>query len=107
MKAYRVYDQECYYSVVVFAETPSKAKSYTYNHLDDLDGADYIDLRARRLKYLDKYYKPDKKYLDWYIDEDRLALVKDAGYHCEDPSFECDTFIARKYCDMIKDYLNE
>ena len=103
MRAYKVFDREYYYSVVVFAESPSKAKSYTYNHLDDLDGAEYTDLRARRIKRLDKYYKPDKKYLDWYIDEDRLALVKDGGYFCEELNFECDNCIARKYCEMIKE----
>lgn len=101
MYAYQVYDGDYYYSVVVFAESPTKAKSYAFLHLDDLDGSDYIDLRARRIKPLDKYYKPDKKYFDWYIDEDRLALVKDAGYHCEDPCFECKSCIARKYCDTI------
>lgn len=46
MRAYKVFDREYYYSVVVFAESPSKAKSYTYNHLDDLDGAEYTDLRG-------------------------------------------------------------
>lgn len=102
MYAYKVLDKDYYYSVVVFAESPSKAKSYALG-LGEFCGSNYIDLRAERIKPLDKYYKPDKKYLDWYIDEDRLALVKDAGYRCEDPSFECKGCIARKYCDTIKE----
>ena len=102
MKAYQVYDSDYYYSVVVFAESQTKAKSYALG-IGELCDQDYIDLRVRRIKGLDKYYKPDKYYLDWYIDEDRLALVKDAGYHCEDPSFDCKGCIARKYCDTIKE----
>ena len=100
MKAYQVYDSDYYYSVVVFAESPTKAKSYALG-LSELYGQEYIGLRARRIKPLDKYFKPDKKCLDWYIDNDRLALVKDAGSRCEDPSFECKSCIARKYCDTI------
>lgn len=103
MRAYKVYAIDCNYSVVCFAETPSKAKSYAFRFLDDLEGYDYTELRARRIKRLDKYYKQDKKSLDWYKDEDRLALVKVGGYTCEEPSFECDTCIARKYCETIKE----
>ena len=100
MYAYQVFDCNYYYSVVVFAESPTKAKSYAF-YSNELDGSDYTELRARRIKQLDKYYKPNKYCLSWYIDEDRLALVKDGGYRCEDPSFECKSCIARKYCDTI------
>jgi hypothetical protein len=107
MRAYKVYGVDSFYSVVCFAETPSKAKGYAFRFLDAVEGYEYTELRARRIKRLDKYYKQDKKYLDWYIDEDRLTLVKVGGFTCEETSFECDTCIARKYCDTIKDYLNE
>ena len=107
MKAYKVYGVDSFYSAVCFAETPSKAKAYAWRFLDAVEGYNYTEIRARRIESLDKYYKQDKEYLDWYKDEDRLVLVKVGGFACEETSFECDTCIARKYCDTIKDYLNE
>lgn len=55
LKAYIVYDK--WYaegSIVVWAETSGKAKSKGLYH-DNMDGFEYTDLRAYRMKDFDKY----------------------------------------------------
>lgn len=108
MKAYKIFDNNDYiYSLVVFAETPSKAKTIAL-YRDGFEDSEYTDLRARRIESLDKYYKQGKDYLDWYIDEDKLALVKDAGFSCYDPyPDECKSCIAREYCEYMQEQEEE
>lgn len=84
---------------VVFAETAGKAK------LNSLftswwDGADYSDIQVRRLPHMDKYYKPGKLEMNWFDDEDRIALVKECGFKCEETYLEeCKKCPAKDYCD--------
>ena len=112
MKAYAVIDKDGYppYSEVVFAETRAKA-IYTAMHDTDfsLDGCDYIDLRARRRPVLDKYYH-GRSAMDWNNEGDRLAMVRDAGYVCDDDSFdpdECARCVGKDYCSKYEEYQEE
>ena len=98
MKAWIVDDKDYYNgSVILFAETRGKALAYAVN-MDEFDGAEWIDLRARRFKGFDKYYKGYTE-LDWYDDEIRLTLVKDFGWACEEAdSIWCEECVAKQYC---------
>ena len=107
MKAYTISDKDgaVGYSIVVFAETRGKAIAIA-QHSDEFGwyGMEYIDFRAKRIPALDKYYK-GKSEMDWYNMEDRVAMVKDAGFTC---SYEyeiyddCDECPAKQWCDRYK-----
>lgn len=96
MKAYKVEDIINYEgSLIVFAETRGKAKVIA-QCTDEFEDVDFINIRATRKPNFDKYYKPGKVEMNWYDDDDRLALVK-AGWSC---LYGCDTedCIAKEFC---------
>lgn len=98
MKAYQVHDSEsvenC--STIVFAENRTKAKLIAQS-TDTCEDSRYIDIRVRRLPEADRLYK-GKLEIDWYDAETRIALVRDFGWACLEPSFECDNCPAVQYC---------
>ena len=105
MKAYLirevngVYD----YAAVVFAETRNKAKVIGMNAGPfEGSGLDYIDVEARRIPKLDKYYRGLDE-MDWDNNEDRIAMVKDGNFSCsyEFEPDDCETCPARKWCDRV------
>ena len=112
MKAYVVNDREGYslYSVIVFAESRGKAiasalgtDEFPYNDWE------YTELRAVRKPEFDKNYK-GRRYMDWDDPDDRLAMVKDGGYYCEEDFFdpdECAKCTGREYCSRYEEYLDE
>lgn len=107
MKAWLVKHKDEFGATVVFAETRGKARAMAIN-TDACEDADFCDIEARRRPQLDKYYQKGKKEMDWYDDKDRLALVKEAGFRCEDVDFDwCEDCPAKEYCDMYQDYIEE
>lgn len=105
MKAFIVSTDYGDFSTVVFAENRGRAKAIAM-YTDALEGADYIDIRARRCPALDKYYN-NRNEMDWLDDSDRIAMVKEAGFECSGATFnsnECPTCPARKYCGRYNDY---
>lgn len=82
MKAWKVEDKASYegYCTVVFAETRGKAHALAMR-TGCCDGAEWNDVRVTRLPAMDKMYKPGKREMDWYDDEDRIALVE-CGWFC-------------------------
>ena len=105
MKAFIVSTDYGDFSTVVFAENRGRAKTVAMR-TDACEGADYIDIHARRCRALDKYYN-DRIEMDWLDDNDRIAMVKEAGFECSWATFdsgECPTCPARKYCDRYNDY---
>ena len=98
MKAYQVYDSENDdpYLTIVFAENPTKAKLIAQS-TETCEDSRYIDIRVRRLPEADELYK-GKAEIDWYDVKMRIALVRDFGWACWEPSFECDTCPAKIYC---------
>ncbi len=100
MKAYSVRDKYSFCSVVVFAESSSEAKVIAMS-TDACNDSPYIDLRTKRIAELDKYYR-GQEVMDWYDDNDRIALVKDGGFHCWETS-ECKTCPAKAYCDCYEE----
>lgn len=98
MKAYRVWDYNDYsgYETIVFAENLKEAKKLA-RLTDVCEYANFIDIRVKRVQQADKLYK-GKWEIDWYDDETRLALVKDFGWSCEEPSWECDNCNSKEWC---------
>ncbi len=82
MKAYiasdRNGDSGC--SIVVFAETAGRAKAYAAN-CETFDCYDFTEMRVNRCKALDAYYK-GRREMDWLDDDDRVAMVRYAGFEC-------------------------
>ena len=92
MRAYKAWVDCGDGSTVVFAETRNKAKVIALS-CDCCEDAPYIDIRVHRMKELDHLYqgKPE-------MDETRLLLVRDFGWSCAEPSWECDSCCCKKYC---------
>lgn len=107
MKAYHARQKDVFCATVVFAETRGKAKSAAM--LTDCCGdADFLDIEVYRLPHMDKYYKPGKIEMDWFDPQDRIALVKDAGFYCEYIELpECKECPAQEYCEQYQEYKKE
>jgi hypothetical protein len=82
IKAYTAIDRNCDSdtTLVVFAETSGKAKAYAAN-TDELCDYGFTGIRVNRCKDLDRFYK-GKPEMDWMDDEDRVAMVRYAGFEC-------------------------
>lgn len=98
MKAYKVYDSDSCEnsSTIVFAENSQKARLVAMN-TDCCEDAEYINIRAVRVPEADRLYA-GKTEVDWYDMPTRIELVKNLGWACWEPSFECDTCAAKPYC---------
>lgn len=88
--------------VIVFAPTPSKAKSIASN-IGDFWYIPYMNLRVRREYCMDKYYQEGKEYLDWNIPKDRTILVKELDWYCDSETvcnnvYDCQDCEANEYC---------
>ena len=96
MKAYKAWSEDGEGSTVVFAETRNKAKLIALS-CDCCDGADYIDIRVRRIKELDHLYK-GRTEADWYDPDVRIILVRDFSWRCLDPYYaECEECPAEEF----------
>lgn len=111
MKAYAVSDRNCDgCTYIVFAESRGKAISYALNYCDDAFG-DYTftELWARRRPKLDQYYN-GRKELEWFDMDDRVIMVRDAGFYCSyeiDVTIEeCEKCPAHKWCDRYESMMN-
>ena len=112
MKAYKVRDRQgyCEYTVVVFAETSGKAKAEALG-TDEFPYSDwdFIELTATRVPALDKYYR-GKSEMDWDDMQDRVALVKEAGFRC-DPDYadldDCKNCEAKDWCEQYESMMED
>ena len=109
MKAYDIRNKYDGFIVeVIFAETAGKAKSYALQYCESCEESDFCDLNAKRNPQIDKYYTGGKRKMDWCNQKDRLALVKECDFVCDDECFdskECEKCIAKKYCGRYEEYL--
>lgn len=102
LKAYKVTDRRNWDgTTVVFAETAGKAKALALN-TDTCEGLEFTDISARRAPKLDAAYR-GRYEMDWWHDEDRIAMVRDAGFACDlsDVSYEelyCEACAAKWWC---------
>lgn len=112
MKAYEVSDRERYSEliVVVFAESRGKAVAaalgtYEFPYRD----WSYTELRAIRMPEFDKCYRGNFR-MDWDDPDDRLAMVRDVGYYCNEDAFypdDCAKCSGKDYCSRYEEYLDE
>lgn len=112
MKAYVVSDRKGYsdFNVIVFAENRGKAITAALG-TDEFPYQDwsFTELRAIRNPELDKCYRGHWR-MDWDDPADRLAMVKDCGYYCDDDAFdpgECSKCDAKEYCSAYAEYLEQ
>ena len=95
-KAYHAREKDGEYATIVFAENATQAKLIA-KMCDCCEDAQYIDIRVRRFPEADILYKGLPE-IDWDDPDTRVALVRDFGWSCYDPSWECDTCAAKPYC---------
>lgn len=106
MKAWVVKAKNEFCATVVFAETRGKAKSIAM-YTDACEDVAFCDIEVRREPQADKFYKEGKTEMDWYDDNDRIALVKDCNFTCEDiEEWICESCPAKEYCDNYIDYID-
>ena len=99
MKAWLAKDKDEFSATVVFAETRGKARSIAMR-TETCEDVDFCNIYIRRVPQIDKYYKEGKKEMDWFNDDDRLALVKECGFYCEYIAEDmCEDCPAKEYCD--------
>lgn len=110
MKAWFAKETVNFRATVVFAETRDKAKSLALCTSCCKD-ANICDIEVRRAPEMDKYYVDGKTEMDWSDPKDRIALVKECGFYCEDPIAECcESCPAKEFCDEAvqeKEYPND
>ena len=107
MKAWIVRDlPNCEFCAIVFAETRGKAIAYCASYDDVIGEVAFTNVEARRAKAFDGYYRGNLQ-MDWYDDADRIAMVRDAGFQCNDECFdpaECDGCSAKEWCGQYESY---
>lgn len=112
LKAYMVYDyywQDTF--ILVYASTPSKAKSAAYL-CDGLDDSQYTELRVKRFSKLDDLCPPNiedgtacESY--WLDPKVRRILVEHYSFQCWDFDIkECLYCDSKDICDQYKDYMD-
>lgn len=101
IKAYYAREKDGDCATIVFAENTTQAKMIVKS-CDCCEDAEYINIRVSRMPEADKLYKGLSE-IDWYDDETRLALVRDFGWQCNEPSFECDICPAKTFCGWFLD----
>ena len=98
MKSYRACDNAAVENcmTIVFAENCREAKKIAFS-CEVCEDAEFTNVRVQREPEADKLYKGHAE-IDWYDAETRLALVRDLGWACLEPYYECETCPAKKYC---------
>lgn len=103
MKAYQITDPTLdeNYAAIVFAETPGRAKRLGLC-TEEFYESEYTNIRAHRIKCMDKYADGTRWRMDWENDKDRTALVKELNWSCVD---ECwfEDCPAKKWCSRYED----
>lgn len=105
MKSWKVSPKNEYYSTVIFAETCGKAR-YLAQSTDACEYTDFIDIEVWRLPRADCLYKDGKVEADWYDSNDRLILVRDCNFRCDEveSEHECKRCPAIEHCDAYSEY---
>lgn len=109
MKAWLIKEKDEFLSAVAFAPTAGKAK-YAALYSGQLDDAEYINLQANRLPEADSYYNGNEEpyCLDWLDQDDRLFLVKECDFRCENFLLEnCETCKSKDYCGEYQQWLDD
>ena len=90
-------------SMVVYADTKGKAKSYLM-HTEIFDDYGFMDIDVYRAKSLDYLDRPDGYIMDWNKDEDGIPMVRDAGFCCNEVNRElCEECCAKEWCSAYEE----
>lgn len=105
MKAWQIEEPYEGYATIVFADTRNKAKYLAIQYDEALQECGYAEVRAIRRPELDKYAGDSPHTMDFSSDEDRLIMVREAGFRCLEPDYDdCEKCVAKDYCGEYKDY---
>lgn len=109
MKAYYASADYLDYATIVFAETRGKAKALAL-HTDAFEDSEYTDVRVSRRPALDRYYRGLPE-MDWENTDDRIAMVRDAGFVCsweyDIDECECKMCPASEWCARYEEMKDE
>ena len=109
MKAWRCSEDWQGYTAIVFAETAGKARYHAMQHELLGDDLDFRDITVYREYGMDKYYRGASE-MDWDNDQDRIAMVQELGFSCDDDAFDpddCARCPAAEWCGKYQDWLEE
>lgn len=108
LKAYSVSDAngDTGLTYIIFAESRGKAIYYALHNCDGtFDWYGWTEMRALRRPALDKYFN-GRREMDWCDMDDRVAMVKEAGFRCSyemDVTLsECEECPAHQWCDQYE-----
>ncbi len=107
MKAWNVTDRNCDgYCYIIYAETRGKAIQTALHYTDGaFDDYTFTEIWATRAPALDKYYH-GKSVLEWCDDDDRVIMVREAGFYCSyemlDSDCDCENCPAKEWCDRYE-----
>ena len=104
MKAWKCWEDWEGCGTIIFAETAGKAR-YIAMCSDSIgDDLEFKDVYVRRMKQMDQYYR-GKQEMDWFDDSDRIAMVRDAGFGCNDDYYDsegCSRCPATEWCSTYE-----
>ncbi len=112
MKAWIVFDKYEFDDAgmaVVFAETRGQAHALA-KYTECCEFSDWNNISVRRMPQMDPMYKPERFRMDWDDPEDRIALVRECGWHCH-PDYlnedDCPNCPASEWCEYYRERLEE
>lgn len=111
MKAWSISDANCNTdaSYIVFAETRGKAIRHALDYCNGaFEWCSFTEMRAIRVPALDGFYR-GKPEMDWCNMDDRVAMVRYAGFHCSGDVTvtidKCKRCHAHFWCDRFEGML--
>ena len=106
MKAWYIRNKnDSFFATVVFAETRGKAKAVALT-TDTCEDCDFNDIQATRVPELDDAYRGVSE-MDWDDPDERIRMVKDAGFSCLSDLGDCYACPAEEWCDRAKELEHE
>ncbi len=98
MKGWMVQTETSAGAAIVFADSRNEAKKAALGH-DALDGARYVELRAKRIPEIDDMENCEPKNNYWENGEIRKIMCKEYAWACIEPQEgDCDKCAAREVC---------
>ena len=112
IKAYMVTENCSGRTMIVFARTAGKAKSYAFLFQDDWFDTEYSEYltflsatSVKRVRELDASYR-GHACMKWDDSQDRVDLVKKLNWAClTEDELDCEGCPATEYCERYPEYL--
>ena len=112
IKAYMVIENCSGRTMIVFARTAGKARSYAFLFHDDCFFPEYSEYSVfltatsvKRVRELDDSYR-GHAYMKWDDSQDRVDLVQKLNWSClTEDELDCEGCPATEYCERYPEYL--